>query len=107
MKRWWPAMVIGTLALVLTAAAFHLRRTPDPTIQGRLLSAWTEDLLSPDYTRRSDAQATLLYLGTPALPQIRRLLHRENRGWEWLFARVNRRVALPRYRPRDAVLCRE
>lgn len=111
----WPriaraAGVLALAALVLglfAAAVLLFKRPPDPAFEGRLASEWADDLLSPDYSTRSEAQAALQKLGEKAVPQLRLMLRRSNGPWHSLAAKGSRWLPFLNYQHRDALLCRQ
>jgi HEAT repeat protein len=106
--KWWRRGLVALTALAaFTFLAFYFRRVPDPVFQGKAISAWTSDLLNPDYSVRNQAQTTLTYIGSPAVPQLRTFLQKDNRSWQKLAQKFTRYVPRLSYKAYDAALCRE
>jgi HEAT repeat protein len=104
MKFGLRIVALAGFATLFCLSAIFFRRLPDPQYHAKPASQWAEDLLSPDYLTRSDAQAAFLFLGERATPQLRVLLLRKNQPWEPLLAHVNKFVPLY-IKPYDPALC--
>jgi HEAT repeat protein len=100
-------LALGAAAAIFAAAVLVFRHPPDPPFEGRLASQWAADLLSSDYSTRSDAQAALSSLGEAAVPQLRVLLRKHNGPAQQWLARADRWLPFLHYQHRDAVLCRQ
>lgn len=96
------ALVVG---LVFSTLLLH--RPPDPSFEGRPASEWAQDLLSPDYNVRSEAQVAFKAFGEPAVPQLRLLLKKRNAPWENHLVRLESILPFWTYRPIDSNACRE
>ena len=106
--RGWLRVFAGVLALSVFFLSVHVFRRPaDPPFEGRYCSQWVQDLLSPDYSTRSDAQSAILVLGESAVPQIILLLKKQNSPWQNHLVRLNGTLPFLNYKPSDAVLCRQ
>jgi HEAT repeat protein len=106
--KWWRRGLVALTALAaFTLLAFQFRRIPDPIFQGKPISTWTSELVNPDYSVRSQAQTTLTYIGSSAVPQLRKFLRKENRSWQKLAQRLTRYFPRLGYNAYDAALCRE
>jgi HEAT repeat protein len=77
-----PFSAAAALATLLLCSAIYFLRAPDPVFQGRLASEWVQDLVSPDYVVRGEAQTALRALGERGVPQISLLLRNRNPFWE-------------------------
>ena len=106
MKLWVRVFVALALVTVFVGSAAFFRRAPDPVFEGRLASAWTHDLLSADYTVRSEAETALQVLGEPGVPQLCTLLQQRNGPWEEPLVRLNGILPFLSYRRIDANLSR-
>jgi len=77
------------LATIFTLSILLFRRPFDPVYRSKCASQWAEDLLSPDYTIRNEAQIAFQFFGEDGVPQLRVLLQRRSRPWEPMLARMN------------------
>jgi HEAT repeat protein len=102
-----PVLALGVATALFSAAVLVARKPPDPPFEGRLASHWALDLLSSDYSTRSDAQAALASLGEAATPQLRVLLRKNNGPAQKWLAQANRWLPFLHHTSRDAVLCRQ
>lgn len=98
--RGWIGLGLAA-AMLFVALGWHFRPVPDPDVAGRRASAWVADLLSPEYPTRVQAQTTLELLGAPGVPQLCRLLRRQNPAWQPLLARLARHFRGFDFRPAD------
>ena len=95
------------LATIFTLSIVLFRRPFDPVYRSKCASQWAEDLLSPDYTIRNEAQIAFQFFGEDGVPQLRVLLQRRSRPWEPMLARMNEYTSFFSYKNYDSVLSRQ
>ena len=105
MKSWLRVFAGIALAAIFISSAIYLRRPPNPIFEGRHASAWADDLLSPDYSVRGEAQTALQIMGPAAVPQLVAILEERDAPWEKHLVRLNSMITFLDYRPRNATLC--
>lgn len=74
-------LVIAGLVLFSFAVIWTVTLTRQPVHEGRTVSGWSLDLLSPSYSRRTNATAVLKSFGPAAVPILVRQLKRRD---SWL-----------------------
>jgi len=106
MQRAGKAAIAIAGAAVLAVAFLWLRSPQDPLARGEPASRWVRALVSSDYAARNEAQAALLELGEPGVPQIRALLRKRNFPWQPRLASLNFHTKRWKYQYLEAGLCR-
>lgn len=97
---------VALVSVVYLFVAAIINRPPDPAFEGKFASEWCQDLLSPHYSVRADAQTAIEALGDRAVPQLRNLLQRRNGPWEKPLVRLSGVIPFFEYRTVDATASR-
>ncbi len=96
-----------SLATAFALSVLLFRRPSDPLFEGKYASEWADDLLSPDYSVRNQAQAAFQFFGQSGVPQLQILLERRTQPWEPILAQINHYAPFFSCRVYDGALCRQ
>ena len=102
MKKAACSVLFLLLAVLSVGVAHRVAPAREPVYQGKLLSAWLEDLNSTALYTQESAKAAILQMGTNAVPALVQFLHASDSRFKLLLMELTRKQMVVRLHFRTA-----